>query len=81
MNQQQPGIEALKAAHVEAKAIHREAVKAVLEAKLIADAARRRATEAFRALNLARTPRPRPPRVVDPNADSVFPPSPPCNAT
>lgn len=73
-------LEALKAAYKEAKAIHREAVKAVPDAKQIADAAHRRATEAFRALNLARPPskrpKPRPARVEE----SVFAPSPPYNA-
>lgn len=74
---QKPDIEALKAALAEAKAIHREAVKAVLDAKRIADAARRRVNVAASAYHSARPPRPRPVRVKDPEADNPFPPSPP----
>jgi hypothetical protein len=70
-------IEALKAAHAEAKALHRDAAKSVLDAKRIADAARRRVNETFRALNEARPPRPRPARITDPDADNPFPSSPP----
>ncbi len=73
----QHDLEALKAAHAEAKALHREAAKAVLDAKRIADAARRRTGATFRALNEARPPRPRPVRVKDPEADNPFPSSPP----
>ncbi len=76
-------LEALKAAHAQAKATHREAVKAIVEAKRAADAARRRAGETFKAYIAACPPggrpreKPKRKRAVDPKADSVFPPSPP----
>ena len=69
----QHDIEALKATHAEAKALHREAVKAILDAKRAADAARARVNATFRALNEARPPRPRPARVKDTEAENPFP--------
>jgi hypothetical protein len=78
MNQQHD-LEALKVALKEAKAIHREAMKAVDAAKLAAVFTRRRVGDArsayFAALPPSKRPKPRPARVEE----SVFPPSPPDN--
>jgi hypothetical protein len=73
---QQHDIEALKATLAEAKALHREAVKAILEAKRVADRARWRVNDAQAAYFAVRPPRPRPARIKDPEADNPFPPSP-----
>jgi len=59
------------------RAIPRASGKAVLDPKQIADAAHRRATEAFRALNLARPPSKRPKPRAARVEESVFAPSPP----
>lgn len=68
-------LEAAKAALKEAKAIHREAMKAVDTAKLAASLTRRRVGDArsayFAALPPSKRPKPRPVRVEE----SVFPPS------
>ena len=74
---QKPDLEALKAAVAETKAVHREAVKAIVEAKRVGDAAHRRFLAAFRAYNEARPPsaRPRPERAPRPDAGDVFAPS------
>lgn len=73
-----PALDTLKAAHDEAKAFRREAVKAVLDAKRVANAARRRESETFAAYNAAfpRPARPRPARIERPDAGDVFAPSP-----
>ena len=70
-----PDLESLKKAHAEAKAIHRDAVKAVLDAKRVADRTHRRVTESRSAYWAARpsSTRPRPKRTVPPKAESVFP--------
>jgi hypothetical protein len=70
-----PDLEALKQAHAEAKAVHRDAVKAVLDAKRVADRTHWRVTEARSAYWAARPPstRPRPKRTVTRKAESVFP--------
>ncbi len=72
-----PKLEELKQAYAEAKAIHREAVKAIVDAKRVADAARYDAREAFGAYMAARPPskrpRPRPQRVATPDTDLPFP--------
>lgn len=65
-------IEALKAALAEAKAVHREAVKAILEAKRVADRARWRVNDAQSAYWKARPPRPRPLRISKSDADAIF---------
>lgn len=72
---EQPDLDALKAAHAEAKAVRREAMKALLDAKRVADAARWRVGEAFRAYNAARRypTRPRPPRTVNADEDPDWP--------
>jgi hypothetical protein len=69
-----PDLEALKQALADAKAIHREAARAVLDAKRVANAARFRATEAFAAYMAARPPskRPRPKRAATPDRDWPF---------
>ncbi|MEO0652528.1 MAG: hypothetical protein AAFZ65_17780 [Planctomycetota bacterium] len=71
-----PELEALKQAYEEAKAVQREAAKMVLDFKRLADAARRRATEAFGAYNAARRPtakpRPRPARAEELDPDWPF---------
>ncbi len=70
-------LEALKQDLADAKAIHRDAVKAILDAKRVADRTHWRVTEARSAYWAARRPttrpRTRPSRAVDPKADSVFP--------
>ena len=74
---QASNLEALKQAYTEAKAVRREAAKAVLEAKRVANAARWSATEAFGAYYAARPHKARrksrPARTVDPDADLPFP--------
>jgi hypothetical protein len=67
-----PDLEALKQALADAKAIHREAAKAVLDAKRVANAARSRATEAFGARPPSKRPRPRPKCAVTPDTDWPF---------
>jgi len=72
-----PNIEALKAKLAAAKAVHREAVKMIVEAKRIADDARWEVGKARRAyiaaLPPSKRPKPRPARVEE----SVFPASTP----
>ena len=72
-----PNLEALKQALADAKAVHRDAVKAIVDAKRVADNARDRAREAFSAYIAARPPskrpRPRPKRAATPDTDCVFP--------
>jgi hypothetical protein len=74
-------LEALKAKLAAAKAVHREAVKMIVGAKRVADDARRKLGEVQReyiaALPPSKRPKPRPARVEDPDANSVFPSSPP----
>ncbi len=74
MNQQHD-LEALKAAVKEAKAVHREAVMVIVEAKRAADATHRKLREAqgayIAALPPSKRPKPRPARVEE----SVFAPS------
>lgn len=74
-SQQDPRLEALKAALKEAKAIHREAVKVIVEAKRAADATHRKLREVqsayIAALPPSKRPRPRPARVEE----SVFAPN------
>jgi hypothetical protein len=71
-----PELEALKAAVAEAKAVYRAALKVIVEAKRVADAARWKLREAQRAyiaaLPPSKRPKPRPKRVEE----SVFPSSP-----
>lgn len=75
----QHDLEALKAVVKEAKAIHREAVKAIVEAKRVANNARGHLSDArmayFKALPPSKRPKPRPKRVTNP--DDLFAPSPP----
>ena len=78
MNQQHD-LEALKQALTEAKAVHREAVKASREAKRVANLAGDRAIEAFRAYMAARRPArryPRPRRATDRIIRSLLPGNP-----
>jgi len=76
MNQQH-NIEALKAALAAAKAVHREAMKAVDDARRAAVFTRCDVGRAQSAYIAALPPRPRPARVKDPEADNPFAPSPP----
>ena len=70
-------LEALKAKLAAAKAVLREAVKMIVEAKRVADDARHKLGEVQReyiaALPASKRPKPRPARVEE----SVFPDSPP----
>lgn len=73
--QDKPDLEALKQALADAKAVHREAVKAILDAKRVANNARWHVNRARSAYFEARPPskRPRPSRVVTPDTDLPFP--------
>jgi hypothetical protein len=76
---QQHELEALKAKLRAAKAVHRQALKLIIEGQRVADVARRKLAEVQRAyiaaLPPSKRPKPRPKRVTDPDGDLISAPS------